>query len=130
MLIAFFATASVLVASVCLCRLEALVSLAVTYYLSCQLAFPGYLALPGGWCLTLGDSLFGGSGPMAASHWVLLSPSTYNLAWSSYFMGGDLWEVAKVTPSLFAFRPNSFAYCLHCSQLAPTLHFHYFLSTS
>ena len=41
---------------------------------------------------------------MAASHWVLLSPSTYNLAWSSYFMGGDLWEVAKVTPSLFAFR--------------------------
>ena len=40
---------------------------------------------------------------MAASHWVLLSPSTYNLAWSSYFMGGDLWEVAKVTPSLFAF---------------------------
>ena len=45
-------------------------------------------------------------------------------------MGGDLWEVAKVTPSLFAFRPNSFAYCLHCLQLAPTLHFHYFLSTS
>ena len=113
MLIAFFATASVLVASVCLCRLEALVSLAVTYYLSCQLAFPGYLALPGGWCLTLGDSLFGGSGPMAASHWVLLSPSTYNLAWSFYFIRGDMWEVAMVTPSLFAFQVRKEAKQIH-----------------
>ena len=90
LLIAFFATASVLVASVCLCRLEGLVSFAVAYYLSCQLAFPGHLALPGGWCLTLGDALFGGSSPMAASHRVLLSPSTYNLAWSSFS-----WEVNR-----------------------------------
>ena len=86
----FFATASVLVASVCLCRLETLVSLAVAYCPSCQLALPGHLALPGGRCLALGDSLFGGSGPMAASHRVLLSPSTYNLAWSSFS-----WEVTR-----------------------------------
>ena len=53
LLTAFFATASVLVASVCLCRLEALVSLAVAYCPSCQLAFPGHLALTGGGCLAL-----------------------------------------------------------------------------
>ena len=61
----FLATTRVLVASVCLCPLEALVSLAVAYCPSCQLAFPGYLALPGGWYLVLRDSLFGGSGLMA-----------------------------------------------------------------
>ena len=87
LLIAFFATASLLVASVCLCRLEALVSLAVAYCPSCQLVFPGHFTLPRGRCLALVDSLFGVSGPMAASHWVLLSPSTYNLAWSSFSWG-------------------------------------------
>ena len=46
------------------------------------------------------------------------------------FMAGDPWEVAMVTPPLFALCPHSFAYCLHCSQLAPTLHFQYCLSTS
>ena len=61
----FLATTSVLVASVCLCRLEALVSSAVAYCPSCQLAFPVQLALPGGWCFMLRDSLFGGSCLMA-----------------------------------------------------------------
>ena len=45
----------------------------------------------------LGDSLFGGSAPMAASHRVLLSPSTYIGLGVSLF-GGDPWEVAMVTP--------------------------------
>ena len=35
--------------------------------------------------------------------------------------GNDPWYVVMVTP-LIAFFPQSLAYCLHCSQLAPTLH--------
>ena len=69
----------------------------------------------------LGDSLFGGSAPMAASHQVLLSPSTY-IALGVFIIWR--WPVGGCHgyPSLFAFFPH-FAHCLLCSQLAPTLHY-------
>ena len=89
---AFFVTASVLVASVCICRLEALASLAVAY---CPSILPTHVSWPfclasGGWYLALGNSLLGGLGPMAASYRVLRSQSTHNLAWSSFS-----WQVTR-----------------------------------
>ena len=78
LLTAFFVTASVLVASVCICRLEALASLAVAY---CPSILPTHVSWPfclasGGWYLALGNSLLGGSGPMA---WHL--PSIFIIAY-------------------------------------------------
>ena len=78
LLTAFFVTASVLVASVCICRLEALASLAVAY---CPSILPTHVSCPfclasGGWYLALGNSLLGGSGPMA---WHL--PSIFIIAY-------------------------------------------------